>query len=364
MKILILGFAKIKFMPYMNFYLENINCKENDVHLLYWNRDLQGEDTEKYSDITLHEFRFYQEDDVPKLFKIKSFLSYRKYAKRLIKENKFDSVFVLHSLPGVLLADILKKEYNNKLIFDYRDVTYEGFPPYKKIVGDLVRSSKATFVSSDAYRSFLPEEEKEKIFTSHNILTDSLNHRDDKEKFGTESEKIRISFWGFIRHEDVNLELIKKIGADNRFELHYYGREQQIAENLKAFVKENNIENVYFHGEYKPQDRYEFVKVTDIIHNMYDDNNMHLAMSNKYYDGAIFRIPQICTKGSFMGQMAEKHGIGKTFDYKSGSLCQDIYEYYSAIDRREFIENCNRETDRVSEEYINAGKIIKGNVIK
>ena len=44
MKILIMGFSKIKYMPYMNFYLENINADKNDVHLLYWNRDLKPED--------------------------------------------------------------------------------------------------------------------------------------------------------------------------------------------------------------------------------------------------------------------------------------------------------------------------------
>ena len=40
MKVLIMGFGKIKFMPYLNIYLENIDREKNDVHLLYWNRDL------------------------------------------------------------------------------------------------------------------------------------------------------------------------------------------------------------------------------------------------------------------------------------------------------------------------------------
>ena len=33
MKILILGFSKIKYMPYLNVYLENIDRVKNDVHL-------------------------------------------------------------------------------------------------------------------------------------------------------------------------------------------------------------------------------------------------------------------------------------------------------------------------------------------
>ena len=56
MKILIMGFSKIKYMPYINFYLGNIDVAANDVHLLYWNRDLMPEDTTVLKGVTLHEF--------------------------------------------------------------------------------------------------------------------------------------------------------------------------------------------------------------------------------------------------------------------------------------------------------------------
>ncbi len=358
MKILIIGFGKIKFMPYMNFYLDNIDTKANDVHLLYWNRDLKEEDTSTLSDITLHEFRCYQEDDVSKLSKVTSFLKYRKFALQVLKED-FDFLYILHSLPGVLIADKVKKKYKNRFIFDYRDSTYEALPPFKKIVGELVKCSYATFVSSDAFRVFLPESEKEKTYTSHNLLTDSLNHREDKEKYGVVSDKIRVAFWGFIRHEEINLEMIKKLGADSRFELHYYGREQQIAENLKDFVKENNIDNVFFHGEYKPQDRYEFVKSTDIIHNIYHDSNTMLAMGNKYYDGAIFRIPQICYPDSFMGKTAKNFGIGCMLNPYDNDFSDKLFDYYKNINREEFNDNCDRETERFVSEYISGCNLIK-----
>lgn len=358
MKILIIGFGKIKFMPYMNFYLDNIDKNANEVHLLYWNRDLREEDTSALAGVTLHEFRCYQEDDVAKLSKVTSFLKYRKYALSVLKEG-FDFLYVLHSLPGVLIADKIKKAYKNKYIFDYRDSTYEAFPPFKKIVGELVKNSRATFVSSDAFRVFLPESEKDKIYTSHNILLDSLEHRDEKEKYGVLSDKIRIAFWGFIRHGEINLEMIKKLGSDSRFELHYYGREQQTAENLKTYVKDNNITNVFFHGEYKPRDRYNFVRETDIIHNIYYDSNTMLAMGNKYYDGAIFKIPQICFPGSFMGKTAEEKGIGCMLDPYTEDFADKVFDYYRNLDRRKFNENCDSEVERITAEYLEGVKIIK-----
>ncbi len=351
MKILIMGFGKIKFMPYMNFYLENIDTSKNDVHLLYWNRDLQQEETSHLQGVTLHEFKCYQEDDVSKFSKIRSFLQYRKFALSLLKKESFDFLYILHSLTGVVVYDYIKKHFKGKYVLDYRDSTYEALPPFKKIVAGLVNGSVITFVSSDAFRRFLPENTEEKIFTSHNILVDSLNHRDDKEKYGTQSDKIRVAFWGFIRHEEINIQLIKQFGSDNRFELHYYGREQQIAENLKAYVKENNISNVFFHGEYKPEDRYEFVKTTDVIHNIYYDDNMLLAMGNKYYDGIIFKIPQLCMKGSYMGESAQKNGIGYECDPYMRNFTDCVYNYVASISEEEFYLNCDSELDRVLKQH-------------
>lgn len=359
MKILIMGFTKIKFMPYINFYLDNISKESNDIDILYWNRDLSGEDTSNYQDCGLHEFKCYQEDDVSKLSKISSFLKYRTFAKKVIKQGNYDFLIVLHSLPAVLIYDVIKNKFKNKFIFDYRDSTYEGFAPFKKLVGGLVKTSSATFVSSNGFRRFLPESEKAKIYTSHNLLTDSLSHRDEKRLNGIKSDKIRIAFWGFIRHEEVNREIINKIAKDDRFELHYYGREQQVALNLKQYAKEIDANNIFFHGEYKPEDRYEFVRNTDLIHNLYYDNNTMLAMGNKYYDGAVFRIPQLCMTGSFMGECAEKAGIGFQCSPYSESFICDVYNYFTNLDAEIFDNNCDNELSHILEEYNSSKEVLK-----
>lgn len=359
MKILIMGFSKIKYMPYLNFYFDNLDRENNEIHISYWNRDLQSEDLSKYDGCTFHEFKCYQEDDVSKFLKVASFIKYRKFAKDVLVNGAFDFVFVLHSLTGVLVADVLKKYYRGKYIFDYRDSTYEGFAPFKKVVATIVRNACATFVSSDAFRRFLPEDCTKKIYTSHNILLDSLEHRDEKTLYGIPSDKLRVAFWGFIRHEEINREIIKKFAADSRFELHYYGREQQVALNLKQYVKELGTANIFFHGEYKPEDRYAFVRSTDIIHNVYKDANMMLAMGNKYYDAAIFRIPLMSMQGSFMGETAEKAGIGFVVDPYENDFTEKLYKEYSNIDKNEFINNCDKELERVLLEYDLGSNLIK-----
>ena len=346
-------------MPYLNLYLDNIDATNNEVHVLYWNRDLQPEKIPQDKNVVWHEFKCYQEDDVSKVTKIGSFLKFRLFAKELIKKEKFDFLIVLTSVLAFLLSDILLGKYKNNYFFDYRDVTYERFEFYKKLIQFIEKNSRLTFVSSDAFRIHFPETHQKKIHTTYNFLTDSLNHKNDKELYGTKSDKIRIAFWGFIRHEGINLKLIKRIGNDERFEIHYYGRETETARNLKKYAETNNIENVFFHGEYKPEERYEFVKNTDIIHNIYNDSNMMHAMSNKYCDGAIFRIPQICTKGSYMGEKVEEYGVGCAVDVNSDKLADDIYAYYSNIEENIFKENCDKLEKTIIRDYENSVELIK-----
>ena len=362
MKILIMGFTKVKYMPYMNFYLDNLDKEKSEIHILYWNRDLKDEDLSKYSGCVFHELNCYQEDDVSKLSKIGSFIKYRRFAKKLIKREGFDFIFVLHSLTGVLVSDILKKGYHGRYVFDYRDSTYEGFAPFKRIVASLTRNSSATFVSSDAFRQFLPEDCAEKIYTSHNLLLDSLKHKKERLLHGKPSDKIRVAFWGFIRHEEINKEMIKKLSADSRFELHYYGREQEVAENLKAYARGIGAKNVFFHGEYTPEQRYAFARSTDLIHNIYYDSNTLLAMGNKYYDGVIFNIPQLCMKGSFMAERSVSAGIGLSCDPYEEDFTDTLYEYIKSIDTVSFSKKCEEELEKILKEYNSGIEIIKKEV--
>ena len=328
-------------MPYLNLYLENIDRVKNDIHLIYWNRDLKEENLQHLAGITLHEFSSLQDDDVPKLSKLQNFKKFRDFAVSVLKE-KFDFIITLHSIPSVLLSKELVSEYKNKYIFDYRDFTYENFLIYKSIIHTLVNNSYKTFVSSDAFRMYLPDNKK--ILTTHNLLSVDAENNNSLQK--TPSEKIRIGFWGFIREEKMNLEIIRKLGKDERFELHFYGREQGVCERLKDFALSNSI-NVFFHGEYTPEERVEFVRNTDLIHNMYAESNMKLAVSNKYYDGLVFETPQLVTKGSYMSVLVSNNGVGKAVNPLSVDFAEEIINYYQSINKEEFKENCRKAFEKV-----------------
>lgn len=351
MKILIIGFTKLKFMPYLRFYTEGA-LPTNENHILYWNRDLADEDTGAFSDFTLHEFRRFQKDEVSKISKIGSFIKFRQFSKKLINEIKPDKIIVLHTIPAVILSDILCKKYAGKFILDYRDFTFENIIPFRKKVEKLSNASEITFVSSDAYRKFLPENDK--IFTTHNISQELTQNKIFPENYF--HKPIRISFWGFVRQEEINKSLISQIGKSSDFELHYYGREQDTAEKLKAFVKEQGYSNVYFHGEYKPEERFEFAKNTDILDNVYFDQNSLMAMGNKFYDGIAFHLPQVFMEGSFMGEIGKQNGIGVSLNPQNADFCEKLKKWYETIDRDKFNSSCDKLLENISKEYENAKK--------
>lgn len=350
MKILLIGPGKLKYMPYAHFYLDVIGGVNNEVHLAYWNRDEKSEDTSKFNAIHLHEFSLFMVNDEKLFTKVRYISRFARFCKKIIKKHNFDRLIILHTISGVMLTDLLFGEYSNRYILDYRDSTYERLGFFRRLVGGMVKHSMCTFVSSDAFRKYLPIECKEKIYTSHNLLLDSLSHR---EYTKVASDKIRIAFWGFIRHVDINKVLIDAISKDERFELHYYGREQKDALDLKDYTKAIGANNVYFHGEYVPEDRYKFVAQTDIIHNIYSgaNENMAMAMGNKYYDSIIFRIPQVCQAESFMDQAASRANVGIGLNPMSDDFTESLYVYYKGLERNNFMEACDRELERVMKEY-------------
>lgn len=345
MKIAVLGFTKIKYLTYMHFYLNQIDKQADEVHLIYWQRD-NGPDSPLPDGVTGHGFDYPMSDAVPLRKKLPGILKYGRFAKKVIRDIDPDFLIVLHSTTGISIYPLLRGKYKNRYIFDYRDVTYEGYDFYRRMVAKIVEGACLCFTSSDGFRQFLPETDK--ILTSHNISNVSFHEEIKAEPTRAKHSPIRIAFWGLIRNQAINEALIRRLGGDERFELHYYGRAQGA---MLALMNDSTarFSNVFFHGEYAPTDRLEMAKNTDIIHNMYNktDKTSHIAMGNKYYDGPLFYLPQLCTEGSLMGSLCEKHGIGLACDPHEADFADRVREYYTGLDEAALREACDRELDRV-----------------
>lgn len=348
-RVLLLGFGKIAYMPYMNFYLDTIKDENIQFELIYWDRDGKP-DADLPSRISrAYKFEAHLEEQLPFKNKLKYFVKYRKFALNVLKYNSYDKIIVLHTTPGLTLLDYLVRKYKGRYLLDFRDVSYEYIPGYRKLVGILTRNSAMTFVSSDAFRKFLPTEEN--IFTIHNYLEDSLNHKMIRKQFPRERNVLRVSYWGLVRQVNINKKLMDALGNDFRFELHYYGRMQQDGREMEEYAYNKGYGNIFFHGAYMPLERYEFAKETDLIHNVYDcGHTMGNAMGNKYYDGIIFGIPQICTEWSHMGDVISARKVGMVVSLEDNAIADKLWVYYQNMNWSDFETNCTSALDIVLSE--------------
>lgn len=348
-RVLLLGFGKIAYMPYMNFYLDTIKDENIQFELIYWDRDGKP-DADLPSRISrAYKFEAHLEEQLPFKNKLKYFVKYRKFALNVLKYNSYDKIIVLHTTPGLTLLDYLVRKYKGRYLLDFRDISYEYIPVYRKLVGILSRNGAMTFVSSDAFRKFLPAEEN--ILTIHNYLEDSLNHKMIRKQLPRERDVLRVSYWGLVRQVDINKKIMDALGNDVRFELHYYGRMQQDGREMEEYARSKGYTNVYFHGAYMPVQRYEFAKNTDLIHNVYDCGyTTGNAMGNKYYDGIIFGIPQICTEGSHMGDVISARKVGIVVSLEDNAIADKIWGYYQNMNWSDFETNCTSALDIVLSE--------------
>lgn len=340
MKVLLLGFVRIAHMPYMYDYVSLLGGK-HELHLISWNRN--GKEDAPVPEGVSRSFVFedHIEDADPIQKKLPHFARFRKFALGVIESEEYDRIVVLHSTPGITIFDQLSSRYRGKYVFDYRDVSHENFGFYRRLILKLSLNAGLVLASSPSYLKYLRNEAG--VFLKHNLLKATYEHREE----GTSrcsGAPIRVRYWGMIRHEHANRAMIDALGGDSRFELHYNGREEEVAIRLKRYVAQCGYDNVFFHGPYYPDERAEFASETDIVHNVYENDFVTVgAMGNKYYDALQFRIPQICTKGSIMGDMVGVKGLGLAVDYESESLADGIANYYEEIDRAAFFASCADE---------------------
>jgi len=297
-------------------------------------------------------------DALPLQKKLPGILKYGLFAKKVIKEVKPDFLIVLHSTTGISIYNLLMRKYRGRYIFDYRDVTYEHVSVYGKMVKRIAANSALCFTSSDGFRKYLPEDPKP--LNSHNITNTSFREAISDIIPRQKHTPIRIAFWGLLRNRQINEALIERLGNDKRFELHYYGRAQG---NMLALMEESTkkYRNVFFHGEYKPEDRLEMARKTDIIHNIFDlkDRTMPIAMSNKYYDGTLFVLPQLCTTGSHMGKLVTQYGIGYECNPFDSDFADKVCQYYMNLNEQDFLVKSDSELVRVLDEVEYGNKKIK-----
>lgn len=346
----IIHVGDLKYCPYLEKY-EKILREENiEYEVLFWNRSVLDYRNETYisynKNSKLKKNRF---------LKLCDFYGFRKWLMSMTGKGRYEKLILLSTLSGMLIAGRLIHSYPFQYIFDIRDYSYEKIAPFFLAEKRITSNSALNIISSEGFLNFLPPNSS--YMLSHNIPEcDEGKERKFKIK---KNGMINIVWLGMIRYFKQQAELIRKLSQDGRFKLLFYGEGTEL-ETFKKYVQENSFHNVYFLGQYHNKDKAMLLSEADIINNCYAVNmETRYAVSNKFYDGIFYHIPQLVEAGTYKGSLVTQYGVGIAMNSGEEFFSDKLYEFYSHIDEGKFNASCNELKNKFLQEEKDSIQAIK-----
>lgn len=343
--------APIELSPFSKKYIKVLEEKNIPYEIVQWHRnndrvaDEDGvytyfERTERYGRLAS---------------KIMPFLNFRKFAKRIIKQRKYDRLIILTTQTAIVLYDLLlSKKYRKRYFFDYRDTSYEYIGFYKRLIDKLILNSYETCISSYGFKKYLTD--KKELLIAHNFQDKYYQGRALKCSERKNGEKLIMGYIGYLREYEYIKKLVDIFGRDKRFEFHIHGSgdsEKELFEYAKQY------ENVYVYGAYDEADKMAIVDSFDMICYNYPYSFVNYpAIANKFYDGMIRKKPMFCNIATFSGELVQKYGLGISLAEDDAEITDKVFAYFENFNREEFEKNCEEFLTKVlSEDEIYVKKI-------
>ena len=321
-------------VPYAQPYLDVFSNQNIDYRIIYWNRNVTKENEFNDKEIFFNLECPNGGNKVKKIFKM---LSYAKFIRKEMRKEIYGKIVVLTTVPGIMTFDILLNKYKGKYIYDIRDYTNEKNPIYFFIENKIIDNSFKTIISSLGFKQFLPKNRDYQV--AHNI---SNNEEQDVTNINPlTSEKLVIGFVGNVRYENENIKLVDSLKGNKQMTFDYWGNVNN------DFSKENLIERskrVKFHGSFSNKDKAKIYEKISFINAIYGNESLEVttALPNRLYDALIFKKPILTSKGTFLGEIVEKNGIGIAIDLDKDNVKNKLDLYIENFDYEKFKDICNQ----------------------
>ena len=332
MKVCIIGHTERNYLPYMEKYVQFFEQNGVEYDIVCWQREERPQ---------MGSLDYYEKVKPGVFNKFSSYRRFQKHVLNILEKNRYDKLVILTTLPAIFLKKYLKGHYKGKYLFDFRDYSFEKFPPYRKMVDQLIRNSELTTISSLGFMEFLSPNDK--IIMNHNIAgyepTEFLPDLQQK-------QVINIGFIGGVRYYDENTFLIEKLKNTFRYQLWYIGQPHPDCD-LPGYCAQNEVTNVSFVGKYDNSQKPELYKNIDIINSIYGDDSLEVttALPNRLYEACLFKKPIISSKGTYLGQIIEQYHLGVAVDVERDDVRKILDDYIEGFDCEKFLESCRRFLD-------------------
>ncbi len=333
----------LKYCPYIERYIERFEKNDIPYEIVFWNRSGS-------KSVYPENYKYYNaESDLrkSKVEKLRDFLAFRKWLFSYLKTTDCKKFVLLSTLSGIVIGRKLKK-LGYKYIFDIRDYSYESIIPYYIVEKNIIKNSYRTVISSEGFKSFLPK--RQNYVIAHNF---NRNDIEKGKKLNKKNNIIKVVWNGLVRYFDYQREIMMSLANNNRFEMIYHGDGPEL-EVFKKFCADNEIQNVRFTGAYNNKNKVQLLYNATILNNCYGykkgaGNKLRFAVSNKFYDGIIYHIPQIVEDNGYKASLVKLYGIGIPVDINQ-NIAEQIISYLDSMDQDLFDSNCEKALSKILED--------------
>lgn len=350
MKIALILPGNIWFAPYVKIYENILNELNVKYDIISWNRDGQDEPRVFQFDKPLSNLK-------PRHIKLLSFIKYAKFVINCVKIGNYDKLVIFGPQLSILLSFFLIKYYSKKYIIDYRDLSIEQNFYLKPLFKCSIKRSYAIFVSSPGFIKYLPKNFQYLI--SHNFDINLVKSSiANKTIIPFKTNEYHILTIGSIRDYDSNSEVIRNLLNKHNYKISFVGK-GEASIPLYEFSNSLFAKNVFFKNYYKKEEEGNFYSESSMINIYYPNIITHsTALSNRFYNGLIYKKPMIVTSNSIQGNYVKSYNIGITLD-NCNDLAKKIENYFQNTDVYEFNKNCNELLSNFIADYKIFVKTIK-----
>lgn len=326
MKIALLLPSNRWFCPYANIYIQILNEIKVDYTLLYWNRDGSEKDENAFNMVSPYGEK--------KITKIIDYVKFVKFIKQAVMKGGYDRLIVFSPQLALFLFHFLKKNFDKRYLFDYRDLSIEQHAFLHKRFEKVVSHSFANVISSYGFLEKLPKGE---YLISHNFDAKAALESLNSHSAPSMHQGIKILTIGSIRDFASNSKIVSDVANSDEISISFIGK-GEVASRLSKFAKMKDIRNVDFKGYYDKCEEKRIVLDYDII-NAYQPTFPN-AMTNRLYLSLILKRPILVAKHTIQAEFVEKYGLGVSVEpYDNVAEC--VKDFFKTFDYKNFSNNCN-----------------------
>lgn len=326
--------ANISYAPYVSIYTKMLDNNNISYDIISWNREGLKEEGIQYP---------LQLASRNPIVLVLAYLRFSLFAKRHIKESKYDKLIIFTPQAAIFASRFLKIYYKDKYIFDYRDLSIEQKAFFKRPFVRVLKNSFMNVVSSPGFLKYLPSNYK--YYLSHNFNVEelrlALESEDESLNYIDESSSvIDVLTIGGIRDYESNVQVIEHLANIEGINMRFIGR-GSAAPALEEYANSINATNISFEGFYPKEKEKTYVNDCTFLNIFYPRKPSHdTALSNRFYNSLIYKRPMITTMDTIQGDYASKYKVGIAIE-DCRELDIQMRQFLNNMDVESYVNNCN-----------------------